>query len=180
MAKGRNSILLELNLIRNIICSEIGEHIGLRRCQSDRFQKIEGILFCNLLSSIEGILLFEGLDLTFDHSLNKRNFNLNDLLKFWSLMFNRYSLFKLDRRINPSILFKNLNALLNFIFLLLDKGGLKEILFGKLLRLLLCFNNVDISFRGESFIEVDLLDSLRLRVVPENFLSTSLFNLKFT
>lgn len=68
--KGRISFLLEMDLITNIICSEIGEDIGLRRGQSDRFQKIEGILFGNLLSSIEGILLFEGLDPIIDNSLN--------------------------------------------------------------------------------------------------------------
>jgi hypothetical protein len=70
MMKGRISFLLEMDLITNIICSEIGEDIGLRRGQSDRFQKIEGILFGNLLSSIEGILLFEGLDPIIDNSLN--------------------------------------------------------------------------------------------------------------
>jgi hypothetical protein len=96
MIKGRISFLLKFDLIRKIICSEIGEDIGLRRCQSDRFQKIERILFRNLQSSIEGILLFEGLDLIFDHRLNKWIFNFNDLMKFWSLIFNRYSLFKLD------------------------------------------------------------------------------------
>ena len=66
------------------------------------------------------------------------------------------------------------------MLLILDRSRLEDILFGKILSVLLFwFADLNVSFRGESFIKVHSLDTLGLRVVPEHSLSSSLFDLKF-